>query len=219
MTGVTIFKLESDRLFLFPLSKLQLANLITRPDSLSQELGFALAKNMLDVNVQRAIKKKLDTASSLDEREWLWKTYWLIKVKHQDLGAGLIGFKGKPDAEGFVEIGYGIDESVWNKGYMTEALQLMLDWAFEQSECKCVTATTVINPASERVLQKNHFTNIAKSEKSSNWYRRKPQSSLEIPSKNIKFDPIDANRIEWLGEDIHRLENTKDDGRFIDKKE
>jgi len=169
-----MFKLESERLLLFPLSKQQLANLLTRPDSLSQELGFALAKNMLDVNVQRAIKKKLDSASSLDEREWLWKTYWLIKIKQHDLGAGLIGFKGIPDNDGFVEIGYGIDESVWNKGFMTEAVQLMLDWAFDYPDCKCVTATTVINPASERVLQKLHFINIAKCEEPSNWYRCKP---------------------------------------------
>ncbi len=166
-----MLKFESDRLLLFPLSKQQLANLLTQPDSLSQDLGFPIASNMLDANVQRAINMKLDAASILDEREWLWKTYWLIKIKHQDVGVGLIGYKGKPDSEGYVEIGYGIDASTRNKGYMTEAVQLMLDWAFEQPDCKCVTATTVINPASERVLQKLHFINVAKCEKSSNWYR------------------------------------------------
>ncbi|NTW45073.1 MAG: tRNA (N6-threonylcarbamoyladenosine(37)-N6)-methyltransferase TrmO [Anaerolineaceae bacterium] len=66
----------------------------------------------------------------------------------------------------------------------------MLDWAFEQPDCKCVTATTVINPASERVLQKLHFINVAKCEKSSNWYQFKRQSFSETPSKNFNFLPI-----------------------------
>ena len=185
-----MFKLESNRLLLFPLSKLQLANLLNQKDILSQELGFPIAKNILDANVQRAINMKLEAASILNEKEWLWKTYWLIKIKHQDVGVGLIGYKGKPDSEGYVEIGYGIDASARDKGYMTEALQLMLDWAFDQPECNCVTATTVINPASERVLQKIHFINVAKCEKSSNWYLFKQKSLPETPFNNFDFQPI-----------------------------
>jgi tRNA-Thr(GGU) m(6)t(6)A37 methyltransferase TsaA len=183
-------KLESERLLLYPLSSQQLTKLLNQPESLVQELGFPIAKSIIDANVQRAIQMKLDAAGSLDENEWLWKTYWLIKIKHQDFGAGLIGFKGKSDHGGYVEIGYGIDESDRNKGYMTEAVQLMLDWAFEKPECNCVMATTVINPASERVLQKLHFINVARSEKSSNWYHFKQQTSSDFSSQNYHFQPI-----------------------------
>jgi len=182
--------LESYRLSIIPLSRQQLSNLLNQPDLLASELGFPIAKNMLDANVQRAINMKLDAANRLNEKEWLWKTYWLIKIKDQNLGAGLIGFKGKPDHDGYVEIGYGIDKHVRNQGYMTEAVQLMLNWAFEHPFCKCVTATTVINPASERVLNKLNFINVAKSEKSSNWYLFKPQTSFRKQHQNFDFQAI-----------------------------
>ncbi len=42
---------------------------------------------------------------------------------------------------------------------------------------------------------------------------------LDIKPYVPQFDPVDADRIGWLGEGIHRLGNTKDDGRFIGKKE
>ena len=38
-----------------------------------------------------------------------WLTFWLIVINDQRVGAGMVGFKGAPNAAGESEIGYGID--------------------------------------------------------------------------------------------------------------
>jgi len=82
---------------------------------------------------------------------------------------GFIGFKGYPNTRGETEIGYGIDESFRNQGYMTEAITILSRWAFENPECQAITATSVSNPASERVLQKLKWDKIRQTDKSSDW--------------------------------------------------
>jgi RimJ/RimL family protein N-acetyltransferase len=87
--------------------------------------------------------------------EFPWHTYWLAVVKEESFGAGLIGFKGVPNAQGEVEIGYGIDADHRCKGYTTEAAKALIEWAFEQPSCQAVTAWSDRgNRASARVLEK-----------------------------------------------------------------
>ncbi len=68
---------------------------------------------------------------------------------------GDIGFKGGPDAEGTVEIGYGIIPSYRGQGYASEAAQAMIAWAFAQPGVRRVTAECLAdNAGSIRVLEK-----------------------------------------------------------------
>jgi len=54
-----------------------------------------------------------------------------------------------------VEIGYGARRSHWGKGYVTEAVGAIIEWAFQQPSIHRVYATTdVDNAASQRVLEK-----------------------------------------------------------------
>jgi RimJ/RimL family protein N-acetyltransferase len=55
-----------------------------------------------------------------------------------------------------VEIGYGIDPAYRNRGYMTEAVRGLIDWAFRDPRCRSITApsTERSNIASNRVLEK-----------------------------------------------------------------
>ena len=67
----------------------------------------------------------------------------------------MIGFKGVPDGQGEVEIGYGIDPDFRSKGYTTEAAGMLIDWALQQPSCLVVTAwSDKENRASARVLEK-----------------------------------------------------------------
>jgi len=68
----------------------------------------------------------------------------------------LAGFKGFPDQNGEAEIGYGIDPGCQQQGYMTEAVQRLITWAFEEPACLSVVArdTKKGNVASQRVLAK-----------------------------------------------------------------
>lgn len=93
-----------------------------------------------------------------DTGQHAWYTYWLIEVLERRVGAGLIGFKGRPDAGGNVEFGYGMAEDFQSHGYMSEAVQAMIRWAFAQPGCRRITAETLrSNFASQRVLVKNGF--------------------------------------------------------------
>jgi len=162
-------KLVTPRLFLFHLSATQLDKCLDNPEALEAELGFPMARGMIDANVVRATNMKLAKMAAVEARFHDWLTYWLIVIKAVPVGAGLIGFKGYPDTDGKNEIGYGIDAAYQNKEYMTEALQALSKWAFSHPECRILTATTVVNPASEKVLQKCGWQKVLQENVSSDW--------------------------------------------------
>lgn len=90
-----------------------------------------------------------------------WACDWTIKNKEGDSVIGGIGFKGMPDDNGIVEVGYGINESYRNQGYATEAVKVMLEWALQQAGVKRIQAQTEEhNEISKRVLLKNGFQHI-----------------------------------------------------------
>lgn len=87
---------------------------------------------------------------------WAWENQtrfpYMITLKENGDVVGMID----PRIEGSkVGIGYGAGRAHWGKGYMTEATQAIIDWAFQQPSLYRVYATTdVENVASQRVLEK-----------------------------------------------------------------
>jgi len=80
---------------------------------------------------------------------------WMIVLKSNMTIIGDIGFKGIPDDNGDVEIGYGLIEEEQRKGYGYEAAKSMIDWAFSQDNVMSVKADCLINNApSIRILEK-----------------------------------------------------------------
>ncbi len=66
-----------------------------------------------------------------------------------------------PDAEGAVEVGYGVLTEYQGHGYATEAIGGLTDWALTQSGIYKVWADALPeNAASVRVLQKNGFVEV-----------------------------------------------------------
>jgi ribosomal-protein-alanine N-acetyltransferase len=162
-------ELSSPRLRLVALSASQLALILNDLPELDRDLGFPVSKGMIDDKVPRAINMKLAKMAAADPGLHNWFTYWLIVLKEGPLGIGMIGFKGAPNAEGAVEVGYGIDEKHRNKGYMTEAVKTLCTWAFSQPGCRAVTATSVSNPASGKVLLKAGFIKTGLTGENTNW--------------------------------------------------
>lgn len=80
---------------------------------------------------------------------------WLT-VDHQSGELiGDMGFKGKPDKGGMVDIGYGIAKEHQQKGYATEGAKALIEWAFSTGRVQKVKADCLQNnQASIRVLQK-----------------------------------------------------------------
>ena len=147
--------IETERLILLPLTMAQLQTGLADPAQLAQELGVSLTNDLFGDPVSRAIGKKLEKMADLAEVDHPWVTYWLIIPKEILAGVGMAGFKGYPNEKGEVEIGYGMDAAFQNKGYMTEAVAALIDWALTRPECTAVTAETLVtNQPSIRVLEK-----------------------------------------------------------------
>jgi ribosomal-protein-alanine N-acetyltransferase len=100
----------------------------------------------------------------------------LIVIRDENVGAGMLGFKGFPDENGSTEIGYGIDEAYQGKGYMLEAVQALIDWAFTHPFCKVITASEVENPASRRLLEKLGAQMVGETSHSTSWEIQKTQN-------------------------------------------
>jgi ribosomal-protein-alanine N-acetyltransferase len=80
---------------------------------------------------------------------------WIAIHQKENTVLGDMGFKGKPNKSGTVEIGYGIVQSYRNNGYATEGAKLLINWAFSNSAVTNVIAESLLdNAASIRVLEK-----------------------------------------------------------------
>ncbi len=164
---------HTPRLDLIPLSRQQLKWTLDSPPTLERDLGIRFDKTVIDENVIRAIGMKLAKMAKLPVEKHIWQTYWLIVERDEQIGIGLAGFKSPPDDTGLSEVGYGIAPVWQHRGYMSEALRGLLDWAFTQPDCLGVTATAVQNPASRQLLEKLGAVLIEEDENESSWVFKK----------------------------------------------
>lgn len=104
-----------------------------------------------------------------DSSQLYWGV-WLVIRKDDGALIGDIGFKGRPSKEQTVEIGYGFLESARMKGYATESVQALVNWAFQSGGVKRVIAETLHdNIASIRVLQKIGMERVSETGSMVNW--------------------------------------------------
>lgn len=148
--------IRTERLNLIPLSARQLNLYLDDPEELERELDFSVSRTIVTQLVQRALSMKISKMTEAAPETHAWHTYWLIVVVEECFGAGLAGFKGYPTGAGEAEIGYGIDPAYQGRGYVTESVRALIDWAFQEPDCKSVIAphTMKENVASNRVLKK-----------------------------------------------------------------
>lgn len=89
-----------------------------------------------------------------DPKSFPW-LLWIIVSKKDKTVLGDIGFKGRPDKQGVVEIGYSLLPSHRGRGYMLEAATALVGWAFQQPHVKRIEAECdVTNISSRHVLEK-----------------------------------------------------------------
>ncbi|MCM3710399.1 GNAT family N-acetyltransferase [Sporosarcina luteola] len=99
---------------------------------------------------------------------------WFVVDKATDAIVGDIGFKGKPSGNQTVEIGYGIIPSAQNKGYATEAVGALIEWAFASGQVKRVIAECLQdNFASTKVLGKLGLRQIGREDTMLKWEMKK----------------------------------------------
>ncbi|MBI3660040.1 GNAT family N-acetyltransferase [Candidatus Acetothermia bacterium] len=87
--------------------------------------------------------------------------YWVRRDGRVLIGNG--GFKDKPSHDGTVEIGYSVLEQFQKKGYATEAVRALIQWAFSHPQVARVIAETYPDDTpSIRVLEKSDFKYLGK---------------------------------------------------------
>lgn len=131
----------------------QLSTLLEEPDG-SEINGWQLPKG--EEIVPHFWLELVSDRISQDPENSFWWFPWLIIVDKLVVGMG--GFKGSPNTNGVVEIGYGIIASQQKCGFATQAVKLLLAEGFSKAEIQTIEAyTTPENSASWRVLEKNQF--------------------------------------------------------------
>jgi len=90
--------------------------------------------------------------------EPLWRP-WFIRTRDAQVLIGTCGFKGPADREGQIEVGYGVVASRHRQGIASEAVGMLLQWAWRNTNARvCLAHTLPGDPASSGVLRKNGFS-------------------------------------------------------------
>jgi RimJ/RimL family protein N-acetyltransferase len=135
--------------------------LIESVDAYERSFGIKAAPGLRDFFVAAAVSPKylaqLERATVADP----WTDGFAVVHVAMRTVIGAAGFKGPPDAEGIVEIGYGIVPDHCGKGYATAAAQMLVDRAFGETAVQRVRAHTLPEPnPSTRVLTKCGFQHL-----------------------------------------------------------
>ncbi len=164
-------QLKTERLRIFPLSYEQFDKYLKTNHLLEKELGLVEFPRFLSEETVENIRQNiLPTVRKTEDPDW-FRTIWLIVLKSENTMIGYIGFRADPNEEGEIEIAYGSFENFRKKGYMTEAVAAVLDWAFGQKGVKKVIAETDFdNDASHTVLKRNGFEIFLQLENMSWWH-------------------------------------------------
>ena len=84
--------------------------------------------------------------------------YWFITLRDENKIIGTFGLLNIDWRKGITEIGYGLSPDFWGRGYFREALQLVLQYLFENVNFHRVWAKTQSdNVKSIRALENNGF--------------------------------------------------------------
>ncbi len=162
--------LETPHLTIIPLTQQQLANYSTPDFFLENSLGVNTIIRIVPEFLANVINNKILPSVSDTSKNPLYYTFWTIISKQENIMVADLCFKGEPNDNGEIEIGYGTYPSFEGKGFMTEAVGVMVRWAFAQPNVQAVTAQTdPTNIASQKILKKNSFVQCGQTTENILW--------------------------------------------------
>ena len=92
-----------------------------------------------------------------------------VRERETGLAIGGAGFKGPPDDDGCVEVGYGLAPSAQGKGYASEAVRALCERALAAGATAVIAETHAGNVASERVLERCGFVVTERTDDMTYW--------------------------------------------------
>ncbi len=162
--------IETERLILKPLTYEQLVKYIKCDNSLEVELKLNKTSRTISSELKEAFEQTILPNVADKSKNYLYSTLWTAISKIDNKMVGDLCIVGEPNKEGEIEIGYGTYDEFQNKGFMTEVVSGIIEWAKTQPEIKAIVASTdKTNTASFKVLEKNSFIKIGETEALFNW--------------------------------------------------
>lgn len=162
--------METERLILTPLTCDQLIKYSKADNSLENELNLNETSRTISAELKEALEKTILPNVADTTKDYLYSTLWTVISKQANKMVGDICFFGEPNSEGEIEIGYGTYNEFQKKGFMTEAVGGIINWAKSQPKIFSILASTEKeNIGSFTILLKNNFLKIGETETLFNW--------------------------------------------------
>jgi RimJ/RimL family protein N-acetyltransferase len=153
-------ELRTPRLVLFPATTRLLRAELSGRDALARQISARVPPEWPpDLYDEAAIRYSLDLLIANPEHAGWSFYYFTLPEGDGTVLVGLGGFKGAPDADGVVEIGYSVLRPWRRQGFATEAVRAFLAHAFADPRVTFVLAETFPELVSSiGVLEKCGFT-------------------------------------------------------------
>lgn len=162
--------IETEQLILKPLTYEQLLKYIKCDNSLESELHLNATSRTISPELKEAFEQTILPSVADKTKNYLFSTLWTAISKRDNKMVGDLCIIGEPNSEGEIEIGYGTYDEFQNRGFMTEIVSGIIQWAKIQPNVKSIIASTdKSNIASHKVLEKNGFIKIGETETLLNW--------------------------------------------------
>jgi [ribosomal protein S5]-alanine N-acetyltransferase len=145
--------LTTDRLTIIPCTIEMMRAIVIAPQDLSMFIGATIPRGWPEADLVEALPYFVSELEK-DPQAYVWLV-WIIISKTDNVLIGSIGFRGKPNSGGTIELGYGILPEYRNRGFAFEAAQALVNWAKKMDGVKKITAECAPeNSPSVRILDK-----------------------------------------------------------------
>lgn len=163
-------QVETERLTLIALDAPLLDSLVEGRPQLEAALGLQPSELQVSKEMEEEIFEALEfwrKFTRTHPEHYYWGTNWEIVLREEQKTIGGIGMGGPPNRHGQVAVGYHIDPRYHRRGFGSEALRGLRDWALQQPTCTSMVAfTPVDNFPSQKVLARCGFEKVSEVEES-----------------------------------------------------
>lgn len=145
-----LLNIQTPRLTLLPFTKTICEETLSNSTSMLTRLGIVPCIGWPDLETLDTLPRIINNLDKVTEPTGFES--WMMIERATNLIIGDIGFKGRPNEAGEIDLGYGVIASNRKKRFALEAATGILKWAFNQEKVKAVTASCQIdNLGSQRI--------------------------------------------------------------------
>ncbi|MBF8964855.1 GNAT family N-acetyltransferase [Pontibacter sp. FD36] len=171
--------IHTERLVLIPFTLAAARALYSGDNGVLTYLGLQITPLWPDQESMDTLPKIIKRLEQLPEPTGFES--WMIVLKHNATVIGDAGFKGGPNQDGAVDIGYSIIAQEQQKGYGLETARGLVDWAFQQNGVKAVTASCLLeNTASIRILEKLGMQELVRDDEVIYWKLENKRAGIPV---------------------------------------